>query len=97
MAGAPFVLDALGFDARMRAARALIVGEARLDRATLLEAASPARSPSARASPACPATRSSATNAIDRFDARILDVQAILEASTIAELEAAGEALAAYL
>ncbi len=30
-AGAPFVLDAVGFDARLRAARALIVGEGRLD------------------------------------------------------------------
>jgi hypothetical protein len=38
-----------------------------------------------------------ATNAIDRFDARILDLQAILEGATVAELEAAGEALAAYL
>ena len=31
------------------------------------------------------------------LDARILDLQAILEASTVAGLEAAGEALAAYL
>ena len=36
-------------------------------------------------------------DAIDRFDARILDLQAIIEATTVAELEAAGEALAAYL
>ena len=35
--------------------------------------------------------------AIDGFDARILDVQAIVEATTIAELEAAGERLAAFL
>ena len=36
-------------------------------------------------------------DAIERFDARILDLQAIVAAATIAELEAAGEALAAYL
>ena len=96
VAGAPFVLEALDFDARMRAARAVVVGERRLERATL-QGGSPARSRPARASPAFPATPSSATDAIDRFDARILDLQAILEAATVAELEAAGEALAAYL
>ncbi|MBW3654041.1 MAG: hypothetical protein KY433_10760 [Actinobacteria bacterium] len=36
-------------------------------------------------------------NAIDRFDARILDLQAIVVASTLAEIERAGEELAAYL
>ena len=40
-------------------------------------ARSPARSPRARARPACRVTRSSATNAIDRFSARILDLQVI--------------------
>lgn len=34
-AGAPFVLDAVGFDARLRQADALIVGEGRLDAQTL--------------------------------------------------------------
>ena len=33
--GAAFVLDALDFDARMRAARAVIVGEGRIDAQTL--------------------------------------------------------------
>ena len=33
--GAAFVLDALGFDARMRAARAVVTGEGRLDEQTL--------------------------------------------------------------
>src|SRR5215210_344378 len=33
--GAPFVLEALNFDARLRAARAVIVGEGRLDEQTL--------------------------------------------------------------
>ncbi|MEA2193463.1 MAG: glycerate 2-kinase, partial [Solirubrobacteraceae bacterium] len=38
-----------------------------------------------------------ATNALDPFDVRILDLQAILEAATIAELEDAGERLSRYL
>lgn len=96
VAGAPFVLDELGFDARMRAARAVIVGEPRLDRATLLgrvagEIATRAR----QAGVPCHAV--TAEHAIDRFDARILDLQAIVEATTVAELEAAGAALAEYL
>jgi hypothetical protein len=38
-----------------------------------------------------------ARHALDRFDARILDLQAIVEARTIEELEAAGELLAGVL
>ena len=96
VAGAPFVLEALGFDARLRAARAVVVGEERLERATLRgrvvgEMATRAR----QAGVPCHAV--ARADAIDRFDARILDLQAILQAATIAELEAAGEALAAYL
>lgn len=96
VAGAPFVLDELGFDARMRAARAVIVGEARLDRATLEgrvagEIATRAR----QAGVPCHAVVGE--NAIDRFDARILDLQGIVEAATIEQIEAAGAALAAYL
>ena len=96
VAGAPFVLDALEFDARMRAAHAVVVGEARLERATLEgrvagEIATRAR----QAGVPCHAV--TADNAIDRFDARILDLQAILVATTVDELEAAGEALAAHL
>jgi glycerate kinase len=96
VAGAPFVLEALGFDERMRAAHALVVGDGRLDRGTLRgrvtgEAATRAR----QAGVPCHAV--TGADAIDRFDARILDLQAILEAGTAAEIEAAGEALAAYL
>jgi glycerate kinase len=96
VAGAPFVLEALGFDARLRAARAVIVGEQRLERATLRGRVVGEIATRARQS-GVPCHAVTATNAIDRFDARILDLQAILEASTVAELEAAGEALARYL
>lgn len=94
--GAPFVLGELGFDARMRAARAVVVGEARLERATLEgrvagEIATRAR----QAGVPCHAVV--AENAIDRFDARILDLQAIVAGATVEQIEAAGEALAAYL
>lgn len=94
--GAGFVLEQLGFDARMRAARAVVVGEARLDAGTLDgrvagEIATRAR----QAGVPCHAVV--AVDAIGRFDARILDLQAIVEATTIAELEAAGERLAQAL
>ncbi|MEA2143337.1 MAG: glycerate 2-kinase [Solirubrobacteraceae bacterium] len=96
VAGAPFVLEALGFDVRMRAARAVIVGERRLERATLRGRVTGEIAVRARQS-GVPCHAVAGTDAIDRFDARILDLQAILEATTVAELEAAGEALAAYL
>jgi len=96
LAGAPFVLEQLDFLAHMSTARAVIVGEARLDRATLEgrvagEIATRAR----QAGVPCHAVVGE--DAIDRFDARILDLQAIVVAATLDEIEAAGEALAAYL
>ena len=97
VAGAPFVLDALGFDARLRAARALIVGEARLDRDTLLQSRVTGEIATRARQSGVPCHAIVGMDAIDRFDARILDLQAILEASTVAALEAAGVALGAYL
>jgi glycerate kinase len=96
VAGPAFVLEQLRFDARMRAARAVVIGEARLDRGTLAgrvagEAAIRARQAGVPCHAVC------ARNALDPFDVRILDLQAILEAATIEELEVAGERLAAYL
>ena len=93
VAGGPFVLEQLGYDTRMRAARAVIVGEAVLDHGTLTgrvagEAAIRAR----QAGVPCHAVV--ARDAIDPFDARILDLQAIVEARTIEGLEAAGERIA---
>jgi glycerate kinase len=96
VAGVPFVLEALDFDARMRAAHALVAGERRLDRGTLRGRVAGEIATRARQS-GVPCHAVVGERAIDRFDARILDLQAILEAGTVAELEAAGEALAAYL
>ena len=91
--GAPFVLEQLDFDARMRAARAVIVGEGRLDLGTLAgkapgEVATRAR----QAGVPCFAAVGSRT--LDAFGARILDLQAVLEAGDEAALEAAGRRLA---
>jgi glycerate kinase len=94
--GAPYVLDALGFDARLRRARAVVVGEGRLDRGTLegkavFEIATRARQMGV------PAHAVVGENALDRFDARIMDLQAILEAGDAAALSRAGRRLAAML
>ncbi|MGN6187910.1 MAG: glycerate kinase [Conexibacter sp.] len=91
--GAAFVLEQLAFDARMRAARAVIVGEGRLDLGTLAgkapgEVATRAR----QAGVPCFAAVGSRT--LDAFGARILDLQAVLEAGDEAALEAAGRRLA---
>lgn len=91
--GAPFVLDAIGFDPRMRAARAVVTGEGRLDQQSLAgklvsEVASRAR----QAGVPCHAVVGS--RELDAFGARVLDLQAVIEASTVAEIEAAGRRLA---
>src|SRR5579875_1911739 len=94
--GAAFVLSAVAYDLRMRAARAVITGEGRLDRQSLVgkivsEVATRAR----QAGVPCHAVVGS--NALDLFDLRILDLQLVLEASTPAELEAAGAELGAAI
>jgi glycerate 2-kinase len=94
--GAGFVLEQLGFDARMRAARAVVVGEARLDAGTLGGRVTGEIAIRARQS-GVPCHAVVAADEIERFDARILDLQAILEAGTVTELEAAGERLARFL
>jgi glycerate kinase len=90
--GARFVLDTLGFDARMRAARAVIVGEGRLD-ATTLEGKIAGEIATRARQAGVPCHAIVGTNAIDRFSARILDLQVVLEAGTPQELQQAGEDL----
>jgi len=94
--GAAFVLSAAGYDARMHAARAVITGEGRLDRQSLVgklisEVATRAR----QSGVPCHAVVGS--NTLDLFDLRILDLQMVLEASTVSELEAAGAELGAAI
>jgi glycerate 2-kinase len=90
--GAPFVLDALDFDERMRAARAVITGEGRMDQTTLsgkiaAEVATRARQGGV------PCYAVVGQNGLDPFGQRLLDIQEIVEATNVEELEAAGERL----
>lgn len=92
--GASFVLDEIGFDTRMRAARAVVTGEGRLDSQSLAgklvsEIATRAR----QAGVPCHAIVGS--RELDSFGARVLDLQSVLEASTPRQLTAAGRRLAA--
>jgi glycerate kinase len=94
--GAQYVLERVGFDARMRAARAVVTGEGCLDRTSLAgkvvgEVATRAR----QAGVPCHAIVG--RRALDAFDQRILDLQVVLEAGTPAQLEAAGGELAARI
>jgi glycerate kinase len=94
--GAAFVLDAVGFEARMRAARAVVTGEGKLDAQSMTgkvvsEVATRAR----QAGVPCHAIVG--TRELDTFGARILDLQTIREAGTPAALRAAGRSLAAEL
>jgi glycerate kinase len=94
VAGAPYVLDAVGFDGRMRAARYVVTGEGRLDAQTLegklvAEVATRCR----QSGVACHAVVGQ--DAMDDFRERIIDLGVVLEAPTLAAIEAAGRRLAA--
>jgi glycerate kinase len=91
--GAPFVLSALGTDARMRAARFVIVGEGRIDRTTL-EGKGPGELATRARQAGVPTHAVVGKNEIDAFDARIIDLMEIIEATTRDQLVAAGRALA---
>ncbi len=94
--GASFVLDAIGFDARMRAARAVVTGEGRLDQQSLAgKAVSEVATRARQAGVPCHAIVGS--NGLDTFGARILDLDTIYEAGTVAQLRAAGRRLATIL
>jgi glycerate kinase len=92
--GAPFVLDALDFDTRLRRARGVVVGEGSLDRSTLEGKAAFEIATRARQA-GVPAHAIVGRNDLDPFDARIMDLQIILEAGDEGALEAAGAELAA--
>ena len=94
--GASYVLDALRFDPRMRAARAVVTGEGRLDTQSLAgKAVSEVATRARQAGVPCHAIVGQ--RRLDAFGARILDLQAVLEATTLDEIEAAGAQLAALL
>ena len=94
--GAGFILDALGFDPRMRAARAVVTGEGRLDMQSLAgKAVSEVATRARQAGVPCHAIVGE--RRLDAFGARILDLQAVLEAGTLDEIEAAGAELAGLI
>jgi glycerate kinase len=90
--GAPWILDALGFDARMRAARAVVTGEGKLDEQTLEGKLVGEIGTRARQA-GVPLHAVVGRDALDPFGKRIIDLQRTYEATDLAEMEAAGEAL----
>ena len=93
VAGASFVLDAVGFDARAAAARAVVTGEGRLDRQSL--AGKLVSEVAARARHAgIPCHAVVGTLALDRADAQELGLGEIVQATTLDALEDAGRRLA---
>ncbi|MEJ7789815.1 MAG: glycerate kinase [Thermoleophilaceae bacterium] len=93
MAGAPYVLDLLGFDALMRQAAFVVTGEGRIDSQTLRgKIVGEVATRSRQAGVACHAIVGERD--LGAFEARILDLSSITEAATPQEIEAAGRTLA---
>ena len=89
--GAPLILDALDFDARMRAARAVVTGEGKLDEQTL-EGKLVGEIGTRTRQAGVPLHAIVGRDALDAFGKRIIDLQLVQEATDLAELEAAGRA-----
>ncbi len=92
VAGAPYVLDAIGFDALMRDSAFVVTGEGRLDSQTLAgkivgEVATRCR----QAGVTCHAIVGS--NSLESFDERIIDLASVTEATNLEEMKAAARAL----
>jgi glycerate 2-kinase len=90
--GAAYVLDAVGFDARMRASAFVVTGEGSLDEQTLQgkivgEVATRCRQGGV------PCHAIVGRNKLDPFGERIIDLASVTEATTLDELRHAGAAL----
>jgi glycerate 2-kinase len=94
--GAQFVLDAVDFDRRMRAARAVVTGEGKLDQQSLAGKLVSEISTRARQA-GVPCHAIVGTRELDSFGVRVLDLQAVLEASTPRQMSAAARRLAEVL
>jgi glycerate kinase len=88
------MLDELDFDARMRRARAVVIATERLQEKTLAGSVTFEIATRARQG-GVPAYAITSANELDAFDARILDLQLILQARSRSALIAAGRKLAA--
>jgi glycerate kinase len=91
--GAVFVLRAVDFDERMRASRAVIVGEGRLDEQTLQGKIAGEIATRARQT-GVPCFAIVGSDALDAFGARMLDLQRVLEATDLDAIAAAAASLA---
>jgi glycerate 2-kinase len=94
--GAPFVLDVLDFDRRMRAARAVITGEGRIDEQTLQGKVVGEIGTRTRQA-GVPLHAIVGSNALGGFEARMIDLQQVREASTRDEIEASAHELGALI
>lgn len=90
------LLDGLDFDARMRRSRAVVIAAERLAEDTLAGSVTFEIATRARQS-GVPAYAVTAENLLNAFDARILDLQLILQARSAAALTTAGRKLAAVV
>jgi glycerate kinase len=90
--GAPWVLEALDFDARMRRSRAVVTGEGRLDEQTLQGKLVGEIGTRARQA-GVPVHAIVGTDRLDAFGKRMIDLMRVIEATDLDEMEAAGEAL----
>jgi hypothetical protein len=87
------LLAQLDFDARMRRARAVVVAQWQLDERTLERSAAFEIATRARQA-GVPGYAVTAHNRLDAFDARMLDLQLIVQAQGARQLHAAGRELA---
>jgi glycerate kinase len=90
--GAAYVLDTLGFDELMRASRAVVTGEGRLDEQTLAgKAVGEVATRCRQAGVWCHAVVGK--NALDEFAIRLLDFASVSEAGSIEQLRHVGYSL----
>jgi glycerate kinase len=93
--GAPYVLEAVGFDSAMRESRFVVTGEGRLDDQTLDgKAVGEVATRCRQGGVGCHAVVGE--DALDGFLERVIDLASVREASTLGEIEAAGRALARF-
>jgi glycerate 2-kinase len=93
VAGAAFVLDAIGFDDEMRASRFVVSGEGRLDEQTLAgKALAEVATRCRQAGVACHVAVGQ--DCLEPFLARVLDLASVTEAGSQAELERTGRRIA---
>lgn len=96
VAGAAFVLEATGFDRRLVASAAVVIGEGRLD-VTSMHGKIGAEIATRARQRGVPAHAIVGSNALAAFDARILDLQQIREAGDLPSIVRAARGLAAAI